>query len=136
MKESNIERIAICPKCGNAYHGYPALSRIDNTTLICPDCCSKSRNSTFYLAVVEYNRVCLVACQTAFKVVIAYCCKEVRRYMYSIELNSETVSNYLIYLIPCETFVRGYMVSLSYSVYISYKSAVSLCEVAVVSDSP
>ena len=38
MKESNIERIAICPKCGKAYHGYPALSRVDNATLICPDC--------------------------------------------------------------------------------------------------
>ena len=38
MKECSIERIAVCPKCGKAYHGYPALSRVDNTTLICPDC--------------------------------------------------------------------------------------------------
>lgn len=38
MKESNVERIAVCPKCCKAYHGYPALSRMDNTTLICPDC--------------------------------------------------------------------------------------------------
>lgn len=38
MKESNIEGIVVCPKCGKAYHGYPALSRMDNSTLICPDC--------------------------------------------------------------------------------------------------
>lgn len=27
-----------CPKCGRAYHGYPALSRQDNRTEICSDC--------------------------------------------------------------------------------------------------
>ena len=38
MKENNITRLAVCPKCGRAYSGYPALSREDNETLICPDC--------------------------------------------------------------------------------------------------
>ena len=28
----------ICPVCGMEYHEAPALSRVDNTTLICPDC--------------------------------------------------------------------------------------------------
>lgn len=28
----------ICPKCGKMYQGYPALSRVDNKTEICPDC--------------------------------------------------------------------------------------------------
>ncbi len=27
-----------CPKCGQEYDRYPALSRKDNKTLICPDC--------------------------------------------------------------------------------------------------
>ena len=27
-----------CPLCGRPYTGEPALSRKDNTTLICPDC--------------------------------------------------------------------------------------------------
>lgn len=31
-------RTAICPKCGKEYHGSSALSRMDNTTYICPDC--------------------------------------------------------------------------------------------------
>ena len=29
---------SICPICGRQYFGYPALSRTDNKTLICPDC--------------------------------------------------------------------------------------------------
>ena len=37
MKD-NITRTAVCPLCGGAYHGAPALSREDNKTLICPDC--------------------------------------------------------------------------------------------------
>jgi len=28
----------ICPKCGKAYSGRPALSRVDGKTNICPDC--------------------------------------------------------------------------------------------------
>ena len=28
----------VCPLCGNEYSGYPALSRTDNKTFICPDC--------------------------------------------------------------------------------------------------
>ena len=28
----------ICPVCGREYHEPPALSRLDNSTLICPDC--------------------------------------------------------------------------------------------------
>ena len=27
-----------CPNCGRMYSGYPALSRKDNKTEICPDC--------------------------------------------------------------------------------------------------
>ena len=34
--EASTERT--CPKCGCVYTGVPALSRIDNKTLICPDC--------------------------------------------------------------------------------------------------
>lgn len=27
-----------CPICGHSYTDYPALSRLDNVTLICPEC--------------------------------------------------------------------------------------------------
>ena len=29
---------AVCPICGQAYSGWPAISRTDNKTPICPDC--------------------------------------------------------------------------------------------------
>ena len=38
MKEISITQIKICPRCGQAYYEAPALSRIDNQTLICPEC--------------------------------------------------------------------------------------------------
>lgn len=28
----------VCPKCGYEYEGYPAISREDNKTEICPEC--------------------------------------------------------------------------------------------------
>ena len=28
----------VCPLCGKAYNGHPAISRIDNRTEICPEC--------------------------------------------------------------------------------------------------
>lgn len=37
MAEKEL-RTSICPKCGQAYTGHPALSRVDNETWICPDC--------------------------------------------------------------------------------------------------
>ena len=37
MKDTGV-RTAVCPICAQAYHGRPAVSRLDNTTLICPDC--------------------------------------------------------------------------------------------------
>ena len=36
MRNTLPERI--CPICGKAYRDYPALSRTDNKTEICPDC--------------------------------------------------------------------------------------------------
>jgi len=34
----SIFPVHACPKCGHTFTGIPALSREDNTTLICPDC--------------------------------------------------------------------------------------------------
>ena len=30
--------VRICPRCGKKYSEYPALSRRDNKTAICPEC--------------------------------------------------------------------------------------------------
>lgn len=36
--KTEITELKICPRCGKAYHGAPALARADSETLICPDC--------------------------------------------------------------------------------------------------
>lgn len=36
MQRNSLE--CICPECGQTYYGYPAISRQDMTTRICPDC--------------------------------------------------------------------------------------------------
>lgn len=36
--KNNITEIRVCPKCGKPYSTPPALSRVDNVTLICSDC--------------------------------------------------------------------------------------------------
>ena len=36
--QDKMNRATVCPKCGKEYTGKPALSRLDNATLICPDC--------------------------------------------------------------------------------------------------
>lgn len=46
MKEDNISRLSICPHCGQPYYEPPALSRLDNETLICPDCGTPGRRWT------------------------------------------------------------------------------------------
>ena len=36
--KNTLARKAVCPLCRRLYHSVPALSRLDNQTLICPDC--------------------------------------------------------------------------------------------------
>ena len=36
--KSNVTRLSICPRCGKLFTEAPALSRLDNESLICPDC--------------------------------------------------------------------------------------------------
>lgn len=36
--KTEVTELKICPRCGKAYHSSPALSRVDNETLICADC--------------------------------------------------------------------------------------------------
>lgn len=38
MEKTESNEVRICPCCGKAYHGVPALSRADNESLICSDC--------------------------------------------------------------------------------------------------
>lgn len=33
-----MQPLRLCPKCHKQYSGYPAISREDNKTEICPEC--------------------------------------------------------------------------------------------------
>lgn len=39
--DKGTTEIRICPKCEKRYHAAPALSRVDNRMLICPDCAAR-----------------------------------------------------------------------------------------------
>lgn len=54
-QEEHIERV--CPKCGQTYFGYPAISREDNETLICPDCGIKEALESIGVCEEEQNEI-------------------------------------------------------------------------------
>ena len=56
MKE-NISRLSVCPRCGNTYFERPALSRVDNETLICPDCGTREALESIGVSVEEQNSI-------------------------------------------------------------------------------
>lgn len=48
---------AVCPKCGRTYTGCPAVSRLDNTTLICPDCGTREALESIDVGTDEQERI-------------------------------------------------------------------------------
>ena len=56
MKEKS-HKIRVCPKCGQRYTEHPALSRIDNETLICPDCGTREALATLGIAENEQEEI-------------------------------------------------------------------------------
>lgn len=48
---------AVCPVCGCTYTAYPALSRLDNKTLICPDCGIREALDTMGIKPIEQNEI-------------------------------------------------------------------------------
>lgn len=57
MKEDNISRMAICPRCGKPYYEPPALSRLDNETLICPDCGTREALQSIGVDTAEQEQI-------------------------------------------------------------------------------
>ena len=53
--EGTMKRI--CPVCGREYHEAPALSRVDNTTLICPDCGVREALSSIGVGDAEQEEI-------------------------------------------------------------------------------
>lgn len=46
-----------CPICGKAYTEWPALSRLDNKTLICPDCGTRQALSSIGVSNTETEEI-------------------------------------------------------------------------------
>lgn len=52
-----VIRLSICPRCGQPYHDAPALSRVDNETLICPDCGTREALSSIGVEAEEQEQI-------------------------------------------------------------------------------
>lgn len=59
MKETAAQ-IRICPRCGQTYTEHPALSRVDNETLICPDCGTREALESIGVNADEQDKILAV----------------------------------------------------------------------------
>ncbi len=58
VKETdNIARISVCPRCGQTYHGRPAVSRADGRTPLCPDCGTREALESIGVGAEEQERI-------------------------------------------------------------------------------
>lgn len=55
--KTNEMIINTCPKCGNTYKGRGAVSRIDNLTVICPDCGTREALESIGVDKVEQDKI-------------------------------------------------------------------------------
>lgn len=56
MKEK-YSHPAICPKCGQSFTEHPALSRLDNRTLICLDCGTREALDSLGIGKKEQDEI-------------------------------------------------------------------------------
>ena len=56
MKTEEIV-VRTCPICGKQYSEHPALSRVDGTTLICPDCGTREALESIGVSKEEQDKI-------------------------------------------------------------------------------
>jgi predicted RNA-binding Zn-ribbon protein involved in translation (DUF1610 family) len=56
-EQNRHEKTAVCPICGKEYSGYPATSRIDNITEICPDCGTRQALDAVGMEQTEQDKI-------------------------------------------------------------------------------
>ena len=66
--KTDTTRAAVCPLCGETYHGRPAISREDNRTPICPDCGTRQAMAAMGADPAEQERVVAVIHKYAARV--------------------------------------------------------------------
>ncbi len=57
MKADNTLETRICPRCGKPYFERPAVSRLDNETLICPDCGTREALESIGVSTEEQDSI-------------------------------------------------------------------------------
>lgn len=55
--KNNVTRLSICPRCGKPFTEPPALSRLDNETLICPDCGTREALESIGVDKAEQDQI-------------------------------------------------------------------------------
>lgn len=55
--KTEIRQIRNCPLCGETYADHPALSRVDNETLICPDCGTRQALASIGISKEEQEKI-------------------------------------------------------------------------------
>lgn len=50
-------RISVCPRCGQAYGGRPAVSRVDGMTPVCPDCGTREALESIGVDVEQQDKI-------------------------------------------------------------------------------
>ena len=56
MKD-RVNETRTCPRCGCTYTERPALSRSDNSTLICPDCGTREALESMGISIDEQDKI-------------------------------------------------------------------------------
>ncbi len=65
MKKSNPYNIPkVCPLCGQIYYGFPALSRSDDVTEICPECGIREALTAFGMPREQQDEIIEVTTHT------------------------------------------------------------------------
>ena len=57
VMKTNEMTINTCPKCGKEYKGRGAVSRVDNLTVICPDCGTREALESIGVDKVEQDKI-------------------------------------------------------------------------------
>lgn len=55
--KKEVNTLRKCPNCGAEYQGYPAISRKDNKTPICPDCGTREALEAMGVSVKEQEHI-------------------------------------------------------------------------------
>ena len=57
MMKEDLSILRTCPICGKEYTEHPALSRKDNSTLICPDCGTREALESIGVGQAEQEEI-------------------------------------------------------------------------------